>query len=345
MENGNNVFQIRPAVRKAIPALIGLWGPSNSGKTYSALLMARGLVGPQGKIGMVDTENERAQLYAELAGGWDHLDLQPPFSPERYTQAFREFEDGGYGCVIVDSTSHVWEGEGGVLDMADNAKTKDGKALEGLGKWKKPKIAYKRMVNALLRAPFHVIFCLRAKEAYAQTGRGPSGKIEYLGAEPICGKGFIYEMTVSIFLGPDHKPVHQNTEAVRCSPMIPSVKAPGDLWGTIKPGEFLSEANGAAIASYLGSGAPVDHDANKVVRKARDVATFGMARLEEHWNTLSKPDQRALKPHMAEIKAIAAEADREAEEAPEPFGTDTASSDNSDPLSDRFTDTEEKGAA
>lgn len=345
MENGNNIFQIRPAVRKAIPALIGLWGPPNCGKTYSALLMARGLVGPNGKIGLVDTENERALLYAELAGGWDHLNLQPPFSPDRYTEAFREFEDKGYGCVIVDSQSHVWEGEGGVLDMADNAKTRDGKPLEGLGKWKKPKIAYKRMVNHSLRAPFHVIFCLRAKEAHVQTGRGQSAKIEYLGAEPICGKGFVHEMTVAVFLGPDHKPVHQNTETVRCSPLIPSVKAPDDLWGVIKPGEYLNEATGAAIASYLGSGAPVDHDANKVVREARDVATFGMARLEEHWNKLAKADQRALKPHMAEIKDIAAEADREAEEAPEPFAGDTASAGNDDPLNDRFTDTAEKGAA
>src|SRR3546814_16848010 len=75
-------FEVVKAVRKATPALIGIWGPSGSGKTLSALRMARGMVGSEGKIVLADTENRRAEFYANEVGGWDHIDVQPPFRSE-----------------------------------------------------------------------------------------------------------------------------------------------------------------------------------------------------------------------------------------------------------------------
>ncbi len=318
-------FSIVKAERKATPALIGLWGPSGSGKTMSALRIARGLVGPKGKIGMIDTENRRAEFYANVAGGWDHLDLQPPFGPSRYTQAFKSFEDAGqYGCIIVDSMSHVWEGEGGVLDIAGaNSST-------GLQKWNAPKTAYKRMLNGLLRAPFHVIFCLRAKEAVRQKGRGKDAEIESLGLAPICEKHFIYEMTVSVLLGPDHRPLHKETDRFRCSPDVPAVKAPDEIWGAIKPGEYLSEETGATIADWVNGGATFDQDSEKLKRTARDVATLGMARLEQHWGSLNKAQKKILQPHLEEFKGIAAKADEEA------VHDDVEEGPGDDPFADRF---------
>lgn len=324
-------FAIVKAERKATPALIGLWGPSGSGKTFSALRLARGLVGPQGKIGVIDTENRRAEFYANVAGGWDHIDLQPPFGPQRYTEAFKSYEDAGkYGCIIVDSMSHVWEGEGGVLDIANSQTTKSGRDMIGLAKWNAPKTAYKRMLNGLLRAPFHVIFCLRAKESVRQKGKGSDAEIESLGLAPICEKNFIYEMTVSVLLGPDHRPLFKDTERFRCSPEVPAVKAPGEVWGAIKPGEYLSEETGQAIAEWVNGGASFDQDGEKLKRAARDVASLGMDRLEQHWGTLTKAQKKILQPHLEEFKAIAAKADEEASHdgADEPAGDD--------PFADKF---------
>lgn len=316
-------FRITKAERKATPSLIGLWGPSSCGKTYSALRIARGLVGPTGKIGLIDTENRRAEFYANVAGGWDHLDLQPPFSPQRYTQAFRTFENkGGYGCIIVDSMSHVWEGEGGVLDIAGNNKSK------GLQKWNAPKTAYKRMVNDLLRAPFHVIFCLRAKEGVRQSGSGDSASIESVGLEPICEKNFIYEMTVSVLLGPDHMPLFQPIDRFKCSPSIPAVKAPDELWGFIKPKTFLSEETGAAIQEWVSGGASFDQDMEKLKREGRDVATLGMSRLEQWWKGLGRAQQRVMKTNLDELKAIAKAADEE--------GAPVAREDGENPMDDSF---------
>ena len=320
MNGDGNVFRIERATRRGVPALISLWGPSGSGKTYSALLLARGLVGPAGKIGLIDTENQRAKFYAALAGGWDHLDLQPPFTPERYRAAFEAFERaGGYGAVIVDSMSHVWEGEGGVLDMADAQRTRDGKEMYGLAKWRSPKMAYKRMLNALLRAPYHVVFCLRAKEKMRQEGAGPTAQIVSAGLVPTVEKNFVYEMTIDARL---EKATHVPED----------IKCPADLLDAFPRGKPISVETGAAIAAWVNGGAPVDHAAEAARRVARDVATLGTEAIAQHWKGLKPAEQRVLKPIAEELKAIAAEADRGRAAEAEGEADQTG-----DPLADPFT--------
>lgn len=301
-------FEIKPAVRIFQPVLIGMWGGSSSGKTYSALRLARGLVGPHGKIGVIDTENRRALFYAGKVGGqWDHIDFQPPFTPERYTEAFRAFEHvGGYNCVIIDSASHVWEGEGGVLDQADNNTS------AGLAKWAKPKMALKRMINTLLRSGCHVIFCLRAKMGVAQEGRGPQAKIYSSGLEPIMEKNLIFEMTVSILFGPDHKPLFQSAgERYFVNPIIPAIKAPEEILRAIKPGEYISEATGKAIADWL-TGATRD-----VLDEARRISSRGVGAFRGWWPTLTREEKEFLTPHLPELQSIAAKADEDAKVAEE----------------------------
>lgn len=311
----DEIFEPKPAQRRATPALIALWGPSGTGKTFSALHIARGLVGPSGKIGLIDTENRRAEFYADEAGGWLHIDFQPPFSPDRYTAAFGAFERAGVGCIIVDSMSHVWEGEGGVLDMADAQRTREGRPMDGLAKWKAPKTAYKRLINGLLRAPCHVIFCLRAKESVKQEGKGKNAEIVKEGLAPICGKGFIYEMTVSALLGQDHKPVFPDSNGpFRAEPMTPSLKAPKGLETVFARGEYLSERTGEIIAEWVAGGAPVDHDAERAMREARDVATFGLNRLTEYAGKQDEATKAILRSRWAELKHIAETADAETQE-------------------------------
>ncbi len=271
----------------------------------SALLIARGLVGPEGKIGMIDTENRRGEMHADIAGGWNHLDFQPPFGPLRYIEAMKEFEKaGGYDCIIVDSQSHCWEGEGGVLDQAEK------NANKGAFTWKAPKMAYGKMLNYLLRAPFHVIFCLRCKDDYDWNARNEKGEKQpaMLGLAPICGKGFIYEMTVSILLGLDHKPMF---EGPLVHPLIPSVKAPHAIYDTIMPGKFLDEENGRAIAAWLSEGVKIDEELEALKREVREVAYFGTERMGEYWKALGAKKQKQLQPIQSELRSIAEIADAE----------------------------------
>lgn len=293
-------MKITKAVRSKQPALISLWGNSSSGKTYSALRLARGMVGTEGKIGVIDTENRRSLFYSGSAGGeWHHLNLDPPFTPERYIEAFNLFEHaGGFDCIIIDSASHVWEGEGGVMDIA----AKSGK--KGLAQWGDPKKRLKRMVNTFLRSHCHVIFCMRAKMGKMQEGSGAQFNIISTGLEPIMEKGLIYEMFMSVCLGPDQKPVHDSHPARGfINPGIPAIKIPGELLHALPPGEHISEQTGDILRSWL---AGTSHD---VVEDAKRAANRGTASFRSWWRSLTKEKRDSLASHVADLKSLAGKAD------------------------------------
>ena len=152
---------MKKAERVGTPPIIIMWSVSGGGKTLSSLLMARGIVGPAGKIGLIDTEHNRALDFADAegVGEWHHLNLGPPFTPERYIEAINyAVEEYKVDCLLVDSASHEWEGEGGILEFADSQKYSDGKFMQGLGKWKVPKTRHKKFTNAVLRQPNNFMF-------------------------------------------------------------------------------------------------------------------------------------------------------------------------------------------
>ena len=110
-------LEIKKAVRRAVPMMISLSGVSGSGKTYSALLLAAGLAGPDGTVVLIDTENFRGALYSDSPGimkalprGYQIIALDPPFSPERYTEALQLAEKSGSTVTVVDSATHEYEG-------------------------------------------------------------------------------------------------------------------------------------------------------------------------------------------------------------------------------------------
>jgi hypothetical protein len=306
-------FRVIEAVREAVPSLTALWGFSDSGKTYSALRYARGLVGPKGKIVGIDTENKRMKFYAGMFGGFGHIDLQPPFSPHRYTAAVETAVQNGADAIIIDSASHVWQGEGGVLEQADATNS------TGLRKWQAPKTAYVRMVNRMLRSPVHMIFCLRAKEHYVQKGAGKQAEVVHLGQIPIFGAGFIYEMTVAIRM-----------ESGSRTPL--TVKAPDPIADVIAPGEFITEKHGERIAAWLAGGTPVDHELTALQASARNVATAGSVKVREWWQALTKVQRKSLEPMLPELRDLATTADTEA--AKKAQQEEQA---GPDPLADAFT--------
>src|ERR1051326_2527877 len=111
-------MEIRKATRQKEKIRLGLSAVSGGGKTYSALLIAFGLCGDWNKITVIDTENNSADLYSHL-GEYNVIPLPPPYNPERYIEAIHACEDAGMEVIIIDSISHEWEGEGGILNMTD----------------------------------------------------------------------------------------------------------------------------------------------------------------------------------------------------------------------------------
>lgn len=161
-------YSFRPAKRSEAKPLIGLYSESGAGKTWSSLLLARGFVGPSGKIGMIETESGRGEAYADLLpGGYvvlpmrdDETAMADMFTPEKFGEAITTAEKENLDALIVDSASSEWED--GVCLMA--AANEDA-GKRGMMIWQGPKIDHKRhFINRLMGTPIPlVILCMRAR--------------------------------------------------------------------------------------------------------------------------------------------------------------------------------------
>ncbi len=197
-------FEIKKATRVGVRPLIGIYAESGCGKTYSALLLARGLAGPSGKIVMIDSESGRGSLYADiLPGGYETLELTQPFSPARYIEAIDAVEQSGATIGIIDSASHEWEGIGGVLDLAAQNEERSGKS--GLHCWKAPKLEHAKFMLRMLQSSIPWIVCLRAKYKSRQTKEnGKTVIVKDEATSPIQAEDFIFEMTCHMEILQNH---------------------------------------------------------------------------------------------------------------------------------------------
>lgn len=208
----------KKAVRENEYTLTAIAGPTGSGKTYSALEFATGLVsGTKKRIAGIDTENGRMLHYATKFD-FDHAELTPPYTPEAYVAAIMAAEAAGYGAVVIDSMSHEYSGEGGIDDIAQEALQRmctdrdgnfDAQKAERMTAlaWKDAKRRHKKMMVRLLQRKCHIIFCLRAEPKIKFEKEKIPGKtyektvIVDMGYQPICEKQFMFEMTLSMMMG------------------------------------------------------------------------------------------------------------------------------------------------
>jgi hypothetical protein len=208
-------FQFTRASLTKVNLIIGLAGGTGSGKTYSAMKMASGIAGGK-PFAVIDTERGRAKHYAREFV-FDHCDIDAPFRPEKYARAIIAADDAGYPVIVVDSMSHEWAGEGGILDWQeeelDRMAGDDWKKRESckMAAWIKPKMDHKKMVQRLLQVRAHLILCFRAEEKVEMV-KGDDGKMKIVpkttltgldGWVPICEKSLPYELTASFLLTAD----------------------------------------------------------------------------------------------------------------------------------------------
>lgn len=190
-------MQLKKATRKQVKLRLNISAPSGAGKTFSALRMAYGLVGDWEKIAVIDTENGSASLYDHL-GPFNVIDLQPPFTPERYNQAIDACLAAGMECIIIDSSSHEWSGPGGCLEANDKLAQAKFKGNTWAA-WNETTPRHDAFVSKVLHSPCHIITCTRSKMDTVQEG----GKVKKLGMKDVQRDGWEYELTVSLNIDRD----------------------------------------------------------------------------------------------------------------------------------------------
>lgn len=241
-----NEFTFVPAEKVQRKARIAVIGPSGCGKTYSALLIARGLVGTEGKIAVIDTEHASASLYARITP-FETLVLKAPFTPSRYAQAAKAAAAAGYDVLVVDSMSQEWNGEGGILQMVEANKAR---IRNDFAAWNGPSQEHEQLLETLVALPIHVISTFQSKTEYAMTQDNGRTKVEKLGLGAVTRDGVEYRYDLVLEMTLDHKAVVTKS---RISEFADQTIA--------KPDANL----GARIAMRLEDGAAVEAPALQVV--------------------------------------------------------------------------------
>lgn len=265
---------LRKATRKKAKIRLGLSAVSGGGKTYSSLLIAKGLTGDLSKVALIDTENGSGDLYAHL-GDYNVLTLEAPYTPERYIEAIKTCEEAGMEVIIIDSITHEWEGKGGCLDIVDKL---GGKYQD----WAKVTPRHQAFIEAILQSKCHVITTVRRKQDYEMT-KDSSGKVkvEKAGLKEVTREGFEYELTLNIELD-----IRHNAKALK------------DRTGLFmdKPEFVPSEETGRIILEWCDEGI----EFKTIEQQLKDCETI--EQLEDVWKTIPKEQYGQYKVLANELK-------------------------------------------
>jgi hypothetical protein len=183
----------KPARRSSAKLRLALLGPSGSGKTFSALKIAKGI---SGKVALIDTERGSGELYSQVTD-YDVGQLTPPFTPTKYIEAIKAAEAAGYEIIIIDSLSHAWAGEGGVLDIHDKISKS---VRNSFAAWREVTPQHNQLVDAMLGSSAHIIATLRSKTSYEVQNEGNKTKVVKVGLAPVQREGLEYEFTLVLEL-------------------------------------------------------------------------------------------------------------------------------------------------
>lgn len=305
-------FEFKPATREAAPVFIGIEGESGSGKTYSALLLARGIVGPKGKIGIADTEGKRAKMYADDPdiGGFLHMDFVAPYSSDRFREMIHAAKSAGLDALVIDSASHEHEAEGGMLDFADREEQRmQNNPRRNQAKWIKPKMQHNRFVRTALSCGIHIIFCIRIK-----TIVDTDAKPVIIKKLPVCESNLPYEFTLRL--------------RVENEGIAHFEKVPKPFKKHVRDGERITVEHGALLMQEAGKGTDVSK-LTAIISNLEEAASSGTEVFKEAWkaawrNNGSTSDMKAISPERAELNKHLDRLRRLAEDA------DNAASDQQD---------------
>lgn len=180
------------ATKKRTKLRLAITGASGSGKTYSSLILASSI---SDKIALIDTEGTSSDAYADKFS-FSSVSMTPPYTPERFIEAINEAVKEGFEVLIIDSLSHEWEGSGGYIDLKHQLNDPYSAKVS-------PR--HRKLVDAILQCPIHIIGTMRSKTAY-DTSQNDKGKLKLtkIGTAPVQKENMEYEFTIVFDLNENH---------------------------------------------------------------------------------------------------------------------------------------------
>lgn len=198
-------MELKQSKRAEAKLRLSLQGPAGSGKSMSALLLAFGMTGNWSAIAVIDTERGSANLYSNL-GSYYVLNLEEPFTPQKYIEAIKLCEQSGIEVIVIDSISHEWNGKGGILEIHEKA-TSAMRVPNSFTAWSSVTPLHQAFIDAILQSSSHIISTIRTKAEYVINERNGKMAPQKLGLSPITRDGYEYEVTVSLEIDDEHNAI------------------------------------------------------------------------------------------------------------------------------------------
>lgn len=270
---------LKKAVKTESKLRMAIIGPAGSGKTYSALRIAKALADDK-PIALFDTEHGSAAKYSDQFD-FDTDNISAPFHPDKFGEAIREAVAGGYNVVILDSMSHAWNGEGGVLDLVDQFARRM-KNPNSFAAWKDVTPIQNRLTETVLGADIHIVVTMRSKTEYVLQDNGRGQQVpRKVGMAPIQKENWDYEFDVVLEMDAENNAIVTKT---RCPALTGRVFA--------KPGAEVA----AILREWLqGEPAPAPEptdDRAAIVRQQFD--DLGKQLFGDRWSTVRKENAKKI---------------------------------------------------
>ncbi|NRB58317.1 MAG: AAA family ATPase [Winogradskyella sp.] len=268
-------MKLQQTQRHNVKLRLGVSGASGFGKTYSALQLAYGMTNNWSKIAVIDTENASASLYANL-GNFNVLNLNAPYSPERYIEAIETCEKANMEVIIIDSITHEWQGKGGCLQIHEQL---GGRFQD----WAKVTPRHQAFIDKILQSKCHIITTARRKIDYSlDVGNNGRTKVVKHGTKEITREGWEYELTV-------------NFELVNDNHLCKVSKDRTNLFSG-KPEFIINAVTGKKLIAWCNQGVSLD----TIKQEIKTATTLeGLRHLYEKYNSL----QSQIKPLILQRKS------------------------------------------
>lgn len=238
----------RKAERHNLMARVALCGPTGSGKTFTALGVAITLA-DGGKVAVIDTERSSADRYADKFS-FDTCPLEH-FSPESYMEAIEAASSGGYAALIIDSLSHAWDGAEGLLERVD-AIAKRSRSGNTFNAWGEATPLHRRLIDAILAFPGHVIVTMRSKMEYVLETNDKGKQVpRKVGMAPVQRQGVEYEFDIVGDIDQEHNLIISKSRCFALADQV--VNRPGKKFAQ----EILTWARGGKATADTKPPAPV----------------------------------------------------------------------------------------
>jgi hypothetical protein len=309
-------MQFMKATRKRAKLRVLIASPAGGGKTTAALNISTGL---GGKTAVIDTERGSASLYSD-SFEFDTLELQPPFSPERFIEAIKAAQGAGYDNLIIDSATHEWDGSGGCLEINEMLAQSKYRG-NTWSAWSETTPRHRAFIDAMLQSNMHVIITARSK---TETVQGEDKKVRKIGMKIEQRAGLEYEASLVFELD------HESHIAVATKDRTRMFATPA----------HITQETGQKLLAWLESGAEVVPTEAELLDKKREDTSLRFAQAlnpqgdlgtteEEHeaavaaavlavhnelreqgideyrevWNMIPAPSRAALKKYIDAAKA------------------------------------------